>query len=173
MFDLLTIRITNRTMSLFKLLSSLPRPILHNNCQGCNGCKWSCDHIISEATIRSLYPSSSTFIRNDPHNIFIICTSHNKRKADQDILVSTLCKALTDEGKGVISRAILYMDYQYGIRTIDHSIMKLWHLSCFLLFYHNLHMFFFHLKKEYIIHFNFCHKLLRILLYLIVLIFLY
>lgn len=116
-------------MRLFKLLSSLPRPILHHTCQRCNGCGWSSDHIVSESTIRSLYPTSSSTIRKDPHNVFIICTSLNKRKANYDVLTSALFPVLTDEGKGVVARAYLYMEYKYGIKTLHYDIMKVWHLS--------------------------------------------
>jgi endonuclease I len=62
----------------------------------------------------------------DPHNVFLICHSLNKRKADQPLHSSKLITSLTDEGKGSIARAMLYMKHKYGIKIDDHDLMKLW-----------------------------------------------
>lgn len=110
-------------MSLYQILKELPRPIIHKVCRGCNGCKLSSDHIIPVSTLRALSLSKAS---EDPHNVFLICHSLNKRKADKEFHTTELQTLLTDEGKGAIARSILYMEYKYGIKTYDHTLMKLW-----------------------------------------------
>lgn len=122
-------------MSLYKLLTSIPRPIIHNICKGCHGCKLSCDHIIPASTIRKLYPSlssaqlspmtQSSNIKNDPHNVFLICNSLNKRKGDKFLFDSELFELLTDEGRGAIARSLLYMNNRYHIKTDYHDVVHL------------------------------------------------
>ena len=112
-----------KTMSIFRLLSSLPRPILHNKCVGCNGCKLSSEHIIPISMLRELSISEA---KHDPHNIFLICHSLNKKKGNGSIQSSQLYRQLTDEGKGIIARAILYMEYKYHIPPHDKDLFLLW-----------------------------------------------
>lgn len=52
--------------------------------------------------------------------------SLNNRKGNKEFQTTELQTLLTDEGKGVIARSMLYMEYRYGIKTYDHDLMKLW-----------------------------------------------
>lgn len=112
-------------MSLYQVLKQLPRPIIHHTCWGCHGCKSSCDHIIPVSTLKAV---SMNRAKTDPHNVFLICHSLNKRKENLPLSSTKLLTQLTDDGKGTIARAILYMNYRYGIKIYDYDLMKLWHL---------------------------------------------
>lgn len=116
-------------MSLYRLLSSIPRPLIHKTCSGCNGCRFSCDHIIPVSFLKNI--SHHPHITTDPHNIFLICHSFNKRKSNNLLFThettSSLESYITDSGKGIIARSILYMEFKYDIKLDNRSIMYSFH----------------------------------------------